>query len=179
MVWLSRSLCALGLLALLLLGASAWPAGFRALGMDLRTFTEDLPRIQRGSERSDELDAVRHDTLRRLQAKERLTLELIKGKVTLLEAARRFRELAPVPADVWHEIVAREKGATEGERLCRWVIEYARGVATDQAIDPRPVVARLEAELAAQLARHGNDALPKETVPTVPAAAPPSSQGQR
>jgi hypothetical protein len=180
MVWLSRSLCALGLFALVLLTAFTCPEWFRAVGVDVGALPEDVPRAQGADERSRALDAARVETLRRLKEKERVAFELARGKVTLFQAARRFRELPPTPPELWQQAVARERGRSDGERLCWWVIGYAEGILADSGTDPGPVVARLKAELAEHLARHGTVVLPEGTGPPPAAgAARPASGGQK
>jgi hypothetical protein len=181
MHWLSRSFCALGVVALVLLGACWWPEGFRAVGLDVGTLPAQASRAQRENEWGEVLDAARLDTLRRVREKERVTRELAEGNLSLFEAARRFRGLQPTPPDMWRDAVADVRGDSEGERLCRWVIGYAEGVLTDSGADPAPVVARLNAELAAHLARHGTVNLPAGKAGPRPAAltaAPPSGEGQ-
>jgi hypothetical protein len=180
MSWLSRSVCALSLLALGVLAAFSWPEWLRAVGVEVGGLPDAVPRAQRAAERSAALDAARIDILQQLKEKERLVFELARQKVSLFEAARRFRELRPDPPDRWEEAVAAERGSSAGERLCRWVIRYAEAILKDSGTDPAPVVARLEAELAAHLARHGTVVLPgrRGPPPMPPGAAPPAGEGQ-
>ncbi len=114
------------------------------------------------SRKSDELDRKREGLLDRLHKKHFLSLQVLEGRLGLLEAAAHFRALdqAP-PAFHWAEFRDSFPGASEEERHCREVICHVDGVKT---IHPNAtaVVARLEQELRAHL-RGGRPCLPEIT----------------
>jgi hypothetical protein len=98
---------------------------------------------------------------RRIAEKDRLAAEVVGGRLTLLEAAARFRRLnhddpPAVPLDVYYP------GDSEEERLCRQVIAYVgarlRGCDPDVA---GGLLAPYEEELRCHKERHGKVILPE------------------
>jgi WD40 repeat protein len=109
------------------------------------------PEARRGRPNDDEqLLALR----RRIEAKYRLAREVIEGRLTLLEAAARFRDLDREPPPfAWDAFRATCPGASDDELHCREVICF---VCAEQRGRPRTdagIVARLEAELDERLGR--------------------------
>jgi hypothetical protein len=99
--------------------------------------------------------------LARINAKRKLIQQVLAGRLGLLEAAARFRDLNDEPADCPCRDDHHRPGASRGENLCRQVLIWAREVAREQdSSAARATVARLEAELKAILARDGDVRLP-------------------
>jgi len=118
-------------------------------------------QIQRGEQDLAALGPPCEVLVARARAKAHVTDEVLTGRLTLLQAAARFRRLdAQEPAS---KVDLRQHfaGATEEERLCRQVIQWATAAAQD--VSPTaaaPTRARLEAELAGLLAERGRLVLP-------------------
>ena len=109
------------------------------------------PEARREGPNDDEqLRAIR----RRIEAKSRLAREVIDGRLTLLEAAARFRDLdlAPPPF-AWDGLRCRYPGASDDELHCREVIFFVRAEQRDRPGTDAAIVARLEAELNERLGR--------------------------
>jgi hypothetical protein len=86
--------------------------------------------------------------------------EVIEGRLSLLRAAARFRDLsARPPAFNWEDFRRTYPGDSDDERHCREVIKFVRqGVQLRPGADPA-VADRLEAELRGLL-EHGDLRLP-------------------
>jgi hypothetical protein len=144
---------ALFLSTVLATAASVYPEGAVALGVDFW----NLPALERQmaeSERySAELDEWGQAICTRLESKHRVTLDLLAGRLSLLQAAVRFRDLNAGgrhnPADLRNFF----PGRSEAERVCRQVVCW---VSEDsQATDPEQGLflhGRLEKELQQLLA---------------------------
>ena len=114
-----------------------------------------------------ELDGVSQAVRRRLAERERLAGDVIAGRLTLLEAAARFRDLDEQnPGFDWGIFRSTYAGASDDERLCRQVLAFVESEPGGTA-----VLGRLEAELQGRLGR-GDLYLP-ETSAADPAGPPP------
>jgi hypothetical protein len=103
----------------------------------------------------------------RALAKGRLAVDAAAGRLTLLEAAARFRELnsqwPPFDWHLWREFIHfRFPGVSDDEGLCRQVIVCANSALWEQPEEAERVRCRLEAELDQHL-RHGTLRLPPVT----------------
>jgi hypothetical protein len=117
----------------------------------------------RGGEPSQEIGAV----MSRIRRKEAFAEGVIKGRVTLLEAAAAFRVLDEAPPRFhWDEFRAAYPGADDDERHCREVIGYVNTWLVGRGYESGWIVRRLEAELQGHIDR-GDLRLP-----AVVAAAP-------
>jgi len=97
----------------------------------------------------EEFERRRESLMRRHLAKDQAVRELLAGRLTLLQAAARFRDAeAAVPAS-WTPPVRADAGdPAEGERLCRDVITRVHDwLATNLPEHAAEITARLEAEL--------------------------------
>jgi hypothetical protein len=103
-------------------------------------------------------DAGLEGIRRRSNEKVRLARELIDGRLTLAEAAARYRELDEQSPDFYWDVFRRTYvGASDEERHCREVIHYIRLEVGDNGRASTKLVSRLEAELHA---RYASDPLP-------------------
>jgi hypothetical protein len=82
-----------------------------------------------------------------LEAKNRICRELIDGRCTLADAARRVDLLPDQPHDFRKALAEVELGTTDGERLCRHLIDWACGLLWDDPSAAAQLRQRLEAEL--------------------------------
>jgi hypothetical protein len=100
------------------------------------------------------------DLVRRHVEKQRLAGEVLAGRLTLLEAAARFRDLDDQPRTAGGEALrSTYPGASDEECQCRAVLQYVRVVLPDWPGAHPAAVKRLEAELR-DLLEHGNLRLP-------------------
>jgi hypothetical protein len=98
---------------------------------------------------------------RRMEGKNQVTRDLIAGRITLPEAAARFKVLNETPADCPFNYENKAEGNSEGERLCRQVINWAvTEVAQTSEAQAQALSQRLEAELQVHLRRDGTVWLP-------------------
>ena len=103
---------------------------------------------------------VREYTERRLmaamcrgRARQRIARSLIERRLTLLDAAERFRDLDEASPDFkWEQFCQVFPGGSDEERHARHVIAVARCQLSDPR-QARAVVARLETELGEALGR--------------------------
>jgi hypothetical protein len=105
-------------------------------------------------------DARCQEVERRHVEKRRLAGEVIDGRLSLLEAAARFRDLDEQPPAACREALrATYPGASDDECHCRAVLQYVRvEMRLRPGVDP-DLTERLEAELRALL-EHGDLLLP-------------------
>jgi hypothetical protein len=109
-----------------------------------------------------ELEVRRRANMRRLAAKEEVTVALIERRLTLPEAVARFRELdAGVPEAVLY-LRRVVRGSCDEERYYRYAIGRVHSQLSEQSpILAEREVAELETELARHLERWGTAGLPK------------------
>src|SRR5262249_33796987 len=111
--------------------------------------------------RADELEDQLADAVRRSEATEAAVKEVIAGRLTLREAAARFRALAKENPDFqWETFRRTYPGASDEERHCRQVIDAAQKALGYEPDEAAEVVTRLEAELREHLERDGTIRLP-------------------
>jgi hypothetical protein len=112
-------------------------------------------QIRRGEQESADLDARCREITARVLAREAVIRDLRAGRLTLAQAAARFRDINGPDGKAPLEVAGRFGGATEEERLCRQVIAWAEVVARYESPGAaEPMRRGLEAELAALLARN-------------------------
>jgi hypothetical protein len=110
--------------------------------------------IEEHRQRARELDVGYRAVERSRRAKCQAANELVAGRLTLWEAAARFREVTVRPRECVVLLRSFRHGASDDELFCRCVIEY---VESELAADPAraaAVVGRLNVELA-ERRRHG------------------------
>ena len=140
----SAPVVCVGLLALtaLLVWPRPSPAGLSRRG-EPGGFGEEVRR-------ADRLEHKRVVLARSLAAKEAIVLDLAGGKLTLLEAASRLREVRlQNPYFLWDEFRRGRPESCDDERHCREAIELLRG-----ALPPGPDGERVVACHEAELHRH-------------------------
>jgi hypothetical protein len=111
--------------------------------------------------RSADLETRLESSYRRLQAKRAVVSELLAGRLTLLEAAARFRDLDAGLPEFRDLLLQRYPDVPYEVAVCRQVIEQARSVPRVRTPEQEAsIVARLEAELQAHLDCEGGLRLP-------------------
>jgi hypothetical protein len=92
--------------------------------------------------------------MRRVQEKQRLAWELIEGRLSLPEAAARYRDLEEQqPSFNWRGFRCTCPGESDDERHCREVIVFVGVELQGRPETDLALVGRLEAELQARLGR--------------------------
>jgi hypothetical protein len=100
----------------------------------------------------DELEARAEMNHRRILAKHEVVTALLGRRLTLVEAAARFRDLDAGLPELRERLLQQYPGVSYELAQCRNVIENARSELQLRALEQvESVVARLEAELQAQL----------------------------
>jgi hypothetical protein len=131
----------------------------------------DLATLAREAGRDEGLARQRAATWQVFEGKHRVVAELIAGRLTLLEAAGRFRELHALVEDDDHGVIAPYRVVTDEEALCRTVLTW---VETELWYEPdqaaAPIRARLKAEYRQQF---GHDPVPQYGPPSIPGPSPP------
>src|SRR5262249_26386093 len=113
------------------------------------SFWDEAQQEQR---RGEELDARLADAVRRSEVTMATGAGVIAGRLTLREAAARYRALARGNPDFpWETFRRTYAGASDEERFCRQVIDAVQMELKDQPDEAAEVVARLEAELQEHL----------------------------
>jgi hypothetical protein len=158
--WLLRAVCPAGGLAVLV--ACCLVLVF-APGPDraplLGPYGADDPEVRRGWELDQQCAAA----VRRANDKCRLAVAAAEGRLGLLEAAARFRDLDQQPPVIAPAIVRRVyPGVSDEERYCRQVISHAYSAPGRRDATRAAGVARLEVELCERL-NNGDLRLPECT----------------
>jgi len=147
-----RSACA-SLTAAFPVALVAWSV-IRAprLGLDESRLAELSPGARAARQRREELDRRDRATVSRLWAKKELGAGLAEGRLALLEAAARVRELDRQSPDFhWERFRAFYPGASDEERHCREAIGWARTALHAEPSRCREVTERLGGELRRHL----------------------------
>jgi hypothetical protein len=122
---------------------------------ELWALPEQAWNIGEERERDRELTFRSGAVLRKIKAKDYIAIELIEGRLSLLEAVQRFRGFDGRRSDLQEELFRKFiPGASEEERYCRFVIGWACNVLEVGSAQALEVRRRFEAELE-QLSRDG------------------------
>jgi hypothetical protein len=98
---------------------------------------------------------------RAAEAKEQTVRDLLARRLTLVEAADRFRQVNVGLSGSGNRFLGLFPGRTDEERLCRQVISWAYGELAQRAPDEAEMAAvLLELELQEHLDHHGMVGLP-------------------
>jgi hypothetical protein len=148
--------------ALALLGGvlCLFPGTAARLGLDFWNLPELGLELQRDEAYGTELDWEAEETFRRLAAREEAVRDVLDGRLTLGQAAARFRDLdATTRACTHRELARRFPGIAEDERCWREVICWVAMAEGKRPDGGHGVARRLSAELEDAL-RHGRPSLP-------------------
>jgi hypothetical protein len=127
--------------------------------LDVRASFHDLHEAQRLGEEKDAVLAALYEVH---VARQAVLADLVARRLTLREAAARFRDLAQDTPDYpWYLLRASFPGPTDDERFCHQVIRHVQSyVSVVRPDEEAEVVARLEAELEACREPDGTIRLP-------------------
>jgi len=113
-----------GLLAVLAAVAWTWPDLLEHCGLDLAAGARCREEQARARHR-DEAVARRYAvSLQRTHAKQAIIDDLIAGRLTLVEAARRFILVNETPVICQDDYRAIYPGRSDGEKACRQVLRW-------------------------------------------------------
>ncbi len=146
-----RSMLRLAACAALVAGLVAaaellFPAWLRDLGLDPAEWWAWQRRIDDQYERERELNRRWAVSAGRDRVKTQICQELIAGRISLREAARRFEELPDPPARLREDLRINFPVGTDAERLSRHVIAWACDL-PERADEVTALRRRLEEEL--------------------------------
>jgi hypothetical protein len=127
------------------------------LGRDFGELAALQRRLDESARRDEELDGHREVYLRRIVVKEQAVGELLAGRLTLPQAAARFRDVEEALPVTWGPPCCAASGSAEGERWCREVMAW---VQTQHGEDLPALAARLEADLRRHRGTDGTVRLP-------------------
>jgi len=144
-------------------------AGFRFQATpnfgELRLDFWNVPAWLRTEAEEDEKTEVLKERLRvvtdRIHAKNRVSEELLAGRLTLRQAAARFRDLKREPPDYWQTYRLVEPACLGAEEQCRQVIDWTATLVGPQTPKAVALRARLEEELEGHRRREGKITLPE------------------
>jgi hypothetical protein len=146
----------LGILLIVLLGVWTQPDVFDRWGLNIGGMSEWREKEQRFMQRRDAVARENQALRDRIVAKGEVTRELLAGRITLLQAARRFRDLNDSPIAYPSMFWRRYPGRSDGEKLCREVLRWVEAYLKDLPGSQSPIRLRqLEQELAENLRRNG------------------------
>lgn len=155
----------LGTLVVVCLGAAVCclrPDWAEAVGLDLWNVPALESRLEAEGQRLTDLEESNDEVLRRIDDKQEVVDALLGGRLGLLEAAARFRDLTPAEGPPRRYLRMAYPGASDDERFCRAVIGWVNGAVASRGSGPTArQVARLEGELRQRLRRDGQVALPR------------------
>src|SRR5262245_55903382 len=103
------------------------PAWAAQVDLDWWSLPELCEDLQHGEQESDVQEARRQAAVDRLGARVAVIDDLRARRLTLAQAAARFRRLNATPGGRPVDLSRHMAGATEEERLCRQVIAWAEG----------------------------------------------------
>jgi hypothetical protein len=122
------------------------------LGLDPRDLVQLPLHYQFQSSRQQLLESQDRAVLESIAAKEVLLPEVVAGRMTLAEAANRFRAMdAQNPCFRWATFRESHPGQSEAECYGHAVIDAVRAYLKDRPVEARAVSRRLEAELSQRL----------------------------
>jgi hypothetical protein len=130
----------------------------------------DLETLVWEDRRAEAMDRQLVVSRRIIEGKLRVVAELIAGRLTLLGATGRFRELNALVEDDDRGVIAPYRVVTGEEALCRTVLTWVEAELwhePDQAA--APILARLKAEYRQQF---GHDPVPEYGSPSIPGLSP-------
>jgi hypothetical protein len=146
---------------LLVLGGlqATWAARLGWEGLDIAA----LRILVDGPRRQAEIRNYNEIVRQRLQGKDKITRDLLDGRLSLFEAAARFRKLEELTSEYIGYSREPRPGETVEENLCHQVIRWVHHEAAVRTYpEPDQLAQRLEEELREHIQQHGRVRLPEE-----------------
>ena len=111
-----------------LLGAAWLQLDLLALcGVDVAEFCTSQEKAFRARQRQEWLRRRVEAIVQRNESREAVMRELLAGRLTLLQAARRFKDLNETPVTCQNDYRSRFPGRSDGEKVCRQVLQWLEG----------------------------------------------------
>jgi hypothetical protein len=149
----TTALCLTLALGVLVAALSLCPSWSAAVGLDVWNVPATLDTMGREAQLDERLDGEMESVQRRSATKYRVAGDAAEGRLTLLEAAARFRDLDAGASEGYRRGWRHtHEGASDEERYCRQVITYAGLVLHDRS-DAAAALGRLQAQLDGALSR--------------------------
>ena len=126
------------------------------LRLDLGDLGKLCTNIFQARQRAGDLAELESALQGRLQHKMAVALALAQGRMPLPQAAGHFREWSKDQPEFWHAVECFSPSGTEGEKLCRYVIDWMRAHLQDNQPElARAATRRLYADLDERLRSGG------------------------
>jgi hypothetical protein len=140
-------------LAALAAALGLFPGLAAAVGLDLWNVPAALDAIGQAAESNRRIDEEILATQMRMDRREVVTEDVVASRLTLVEAAARFRRVDADASEAYrHGWRHLSEGDSDEERYCRQVLGYA-GLALRGRADAADVLAGLNRQLEEALAR--------------------------
>ena len=123
--WSRLAACGLALVLVALFVCQFGREPMAKLAADWRERQHWQQILTQAQARADEIQVALSRSLPRTTIKVRLANDMIAGRIGVREAARQYAAVPGMPANFWAELREAEQGATDHERLCRHLIDYA------------------------------------------------------
>ena len=124
------------------------PSWAAAVGLDFWNLPATFDRMDGEAQRGEEFDEENRAMLSRLAAKRQVVEEAAAGRLTLLEAVARFRELDATTPErqirAWRTAIAAN---SDEERYCLTVIQHVWALLQERPGASRDVLGELKAQL--------------------------------
>jgi hypothetical protein len=120
-------------------------------GLDITEWVRCRQFIDRALARSEELEHLRGQAIQRVLAKNQIARDVIAGRIGVVEAASRVRDLPCPPPRMWDMLRIVHGGATDEETMCRHLICWSCQLVDDDPARTEALRTRLESEMQAHL----------------------------
>jgi len=136
-----------------LLGAAWLQLDLLALcGVDVAEFCTSQEKAFRARQRQEWLRRRVEAIVQRNESREAVMRELLAGRLTLLQAARRFKDLNETPITCQDDYRSTYPGRSDGEKVCRQVLAWLERDLPDLSPSQAALLrSTLEEELAENL----------------------------
>jgi hypothetical protein len=152
MTSLLRLAACAGCLGLFFVGALTFcPAVLEESGLDFTEWVRCRQFIDRALARSEELEHLRDQAIRRVHTKDQIARDLIAGRIGVVEAATRYGDLPYPPPRMWEMLRMVHGGASDEETMCRHIISWTCQLVDDEPARTEALRTRLESEMQAHL----------------------------
>jgi hypothetical protein len=125
-------------------------------GLDLAAFAQSREQSARAKQRTEYLSRGSEITMHRARAKEAIIVDLLAGRLCLLQAGRRFKDLNEQPITWQDNYHGRFPGRCDGEKICRQVLSWVEfDLEKLPTAEAQALRRRFEDELYQHMQRHG------------------------
>jgi len=160
-----RRLMSTGLRVLLIIVLVSFGSAIVAvLVQECADLPDSMGRLKEERRLAEELNQRQKLTYHRINVKNQTVLDLLDGRLTLVQAAARFRDLEETAGDTSTSPVRSDCAAADGERWCREVIHwFHEQLRWSDPVRADEMAASLETELWYHQSPDGTIALPADS----------------